>query len=505
MCGFFLSNSKYVDSSKYQTIEDCLRFRGPDSSSGLLYHKGWYAYHARLSIIDLDSRSDQPMFDDAGGMLLFNGEILNYKEIGYKCFEAEFYSDTKLLSSLLSSDKLDISELDGFFSFVYVDKEGVLTHAVRDRFGVKPLYFYDEGESITFSSEPNVIQEIFCLKSSQQAIDEYYATRAPLFSGSYFEGVGSVEPGNCLISGQYFSAKDYIGTNYDSLNMNNIEECIKKGVSTRTVSDAKVGLLLSKGIDSNLIKEIGSFEKYYSIGFKGDADIEYLINNNDSKLFIHICNGKEYLEAFEYLTKLRKEPLSVPNEVLLYLVAKDAAKDGVKVLLSGEGADEFFGGYDRVFRWALNSVKFNLDEFLTMYCYTPPDRNSKLYEKFKVLFESNEFNSVFETVRWFFIRYHMPILFRRLDFSLMAAGVEGRDPFANMHTFLAAITISPEFLMSDKLGKMPLRDLACKYLSPEFAYDEKVGFPVDLRKIFNNPNDLSSYELWFDNNLKVLK
>lgn len=99
----------------------------------------------------------------------------------------------------------------------------------------------------------------------------------------------------------------------------------------------------------------------------------------------------------------------------------------------------------------------------------------------------------------------MPVLFRRLDFSLMAAGVEGREPIANMHVFKYAVNMSSKVLVGEQLGKLPLRKIASKYRGNKFAFEKKVGFPVDLTKVFDNPNSLSSYELWFEENLKVLK
>ena len=96
----------------------------------------------------------------------------------------------------------------------------------------------------------------------------------------------------------------------------------------------------------------------------------------------------------------------------------------------------------------------------------------------------------------------MPILFRRLDFSLMAAGIEGREPLANIHTFMQAIKISPSQLMTDGLGKIPLRNIIAKYMGKDFAFSSKVGFPVDLRKVFDYTGNETSYEIWFKENLK---
>ncbi|MDB4001178.1 asparagine synthetase B [Oceanospirillaceae bacterium] len=504
MCGFFITNNQKIGLNQECVIEKFLRFRGPDGSSGLITHNTWKAYHSRLSIIDLNAGTNQPMIDVFGGLLVFNGEILNFEELGFKYFNKKYISDTSLLSDLLMNGNIDVDELDGFFSFVYIDNNGVLTHAVRDKFGVKPLYYYEDDDGLSFCSEPNVLNKLYKTQPNSEAIDEYYAIRAPIFSGSYFEGVKSIEPGSCFVNGIYFDCRDYIEKGYEAYNKMDLKSALNKGIVSRLVSDAPVGLLLSRGIDSNLLKSLGSFDKYYTIGFDGDEDLVYLKSKNIINLTSIECSREEYLNAFKYLLELRGEPMSVPNEVLLYIISKKASSDGIKVLLSGEGADEFFGGYDRIFKWAHQAKEFNLEIFLDKYCYLPPSKNSKLYCKFETLFSLNKFDSVFETVRWFFIRYHMPILFRRLDFSLMAAGVEGREPIANMHTFIKAMKLSPDDLMGEILGKIPLRKVTSDYLGHEFSYEQKIGFPVDLTKIFDNENNLSSYQIWFKENLKVL-
>ncbi|MCL0005229.1 asparagine synthetase B, partial [Providencia rettgeri] len=353
MCGFFITNHPSINKKEHEFIlENTLRFRGPDGASGLIQNGKWMAYHSRLSIIDLNSGVNQPVKDTSGGMLVFNGEILNYEALGHKYFQKKFESDTTLLSELIKNKLLSIPELDGFFSFVYINNQNEIEYAARDRFGVKPLFYYKNGEYLAFSSEPNTLKTLFNLSINQDSIDEYKATRSPIFSGSYFEGVQQVNPGQCLITGYYFDASKHLNGEYKDISKSELLAAITKGVNSRKISDAPIGLLLSKGIDSNLLKSIGGIKHCYSIGFEGDADIEYLQSKSIENLKIVTCTPSEYLNDFNYLLKLRGEPLSVPNEVLLYQISKEAAKDGVKVLLSGEGADEFFAGYDRIFKWA---------------------------------------------------------------------------------------------------------------------------------------------------------
>ncbi|WP_461536562.1 asparagine synthetase B family protein [Spongorhabdus nitratireducens] len=503
MCGFFITNNPNVDHSHLSIIESTLRFRGPDCSSGLLEHNSWKAYHSRLAIIDVYSGVNQPIIDSEGGMLVFNGEVLNYKELGKKYFNRNYTSDTKLLSDLLASNKINLNEIDGFFAFVYINKDGKVQKAARDKFGVKPIFYHRDGKYLSFCSEPITLKKIFKLSVNHNTIDEYRATRAPIFSGSYFDGINTIQPGNCFIDGEYFNCCDFLEKEYIENTENDVELAIREGIRTRQISDAPVGLLLSRGIDSNLLKEFGNIKRCYSIGFEGDEDIEYLKKEETKNLKIIEQTAEGYLNDFKHLIELRGEPMSVPNEVLLYRISREAAKDGIKVLLSGEGADEFFGGYDRIFQWALKE-DFCIDKFIEMYCYEPPKKGSKLYQRFKNLFLELKVNSSFEMVRWFFIKYHMPVLFRRLDFALMAAGIEGREPLANKHTFEIATKISPKSLMGDVLGKIPLRNIISKYKGNDFAYEKKVGFPVNLKKVFKDKSHLSSYEIWFEENIKVL-
>ncbi|WP_299009834.1 asparagine synthetase B [uncultured Shewanella sp.] len=505
MCGIFISNDPLINANQLDTIEETLAFRGPDHTSGLIQFHQWQAYHSRLSIIDIHSTANQPVLDDHGGLLVFNGEILNYKNLGKKYFNAHYASDTLLLSDLVAQNKLNINELDGFFAFVYINKVGEMIHCVRDKFGVKPLFFYKREEYITISSEPNTLQKIFKLNVNPNAIDEYKIVRAPLFSGSFFKNVTQLPPGTCLINGQYFNPLDHLNAEYREVTEYELKTAILTGIQSRMISDAKIGLLLSRGIDSHLLKELGEFNQYYSIGFIGDGDIKYLKSEQIHNLTIQNCTHEAYRDEFNDLLHLRGEPMSVPNEVLLAKIARIAKQDGMKVLLSGEGADEFFGGYDRIYQWAYSSPHFNIDEFIALYCYSTPEKNSLFYQNIVELFNGHSFPNTFEAVRWFFIRYHLPILFRRLDFSLMAAGIEGREPLANIHTFNIAVKMSPQVLMGKTLGKMPLRQLIAPFKGQEFAYENKIGFPVDLTAIFKHEKGKQSYQIWFDENLKVLQ
>lgn len=508
MCGLFLSNFESIDQRDFESIEKTLRFRGPDASNFHILKNGWRSYHSRLSIIATTADNNQPLINPDGSSLVFNGEIFNFKELGLKYFNKEYKSDTKLLNDLILKNKLDLGELDGFFAFVFISGCGEIVYAARDRFGVKPLFYYTKNGKISFSSEPITLKLLHNLRVNPLAIEEYLKFRAPIFQESFFSEVSQVKPASCLINGLYYSLEKDLhnGCGAEEPDESELEDAIRKSIASRCISDVPIGLLLSKGVDSNLIKNLGCFDRFYSVGFKGDPDFEYLRDNPLPKLALVEVDYDDFKTSFTHLLKLRGEPLSVPNEVMLHEVGRRAKADNVKVLLSGEGADEFFGGYDRIFNWAAENTFFDVAQFADKYAYGSIAKDSIIFYQLEELFKSCPFETAFEKVRWFFVKYHLPILFRRLDFSLMAAGIEGREPLANKHIFDVAKRYKVNSLMLGcaNLGKEPLRSLLSKYENKKFAYEKKIGFPVDLQKIYNEPKK-SSYEIWFEKNLEILK
>jgi len=509
MCGIFASNDPAINMSHEKIIDKYLAFRGPDNNSGLLNLNKWKVFHSRLSIIAPSKKYSQPFFCDDGSIILYNGEIFNYKKLSNKFIKKNIISDTELLSKIIIRKDFDPNLIDGFFSIIRISKEGKLLNCLRDRFGVKPLFYYKRKEYITISSEASVIKNLFQLKFSSDGLNEYKIFRYPIFSGSYFKGVRSVSSGSCLINKKFFKLINYINLKKKK-KKKNLRSVLQKTIKSREVSDVPIGILLSSGIDSNIIRNLSSKDKsYFCGGFKNDPDIIFCKKlKNKEKLNINIFEIKplEFVKKFKKLIKLRCEPLSVPNEVILSIIADKAKKQGIKVLLSGEGADEFFAGYDRIYRWAKYNKKFNSLEFSKYYCYSKID--SKNLKKLNSFFNKIKNLSTFDKVKAFFIKYHLPILLRRLDFSLMSGGVEGREPFISKDVFFESLKYNQNDLIDKIHGKKPLRKILEKYMGKNFPYRKKIGFPVKLNKIFyndlNNKNK-KNYDLWFEKNIAEIK
>lgn len=512
MCGFFASNDPFVSQDHLSLINDRLSFRGPDFQSELVSFKGWHLYHSRLSIIATEEKFSQPYFTEEGGILVFNGEILNYQELAKKYGLGVMRSDTQVLGALLSYKNFDLNDLEGFFSFVFIDHNGDLKYCARDRLGVKPLNYFNRKGYISISSESSVLSDLYEIPYSDKALEEYRVFRSPMFQGSYFEGVESVEPGNCLVSGEFFNSLSFIPRQYPESSdlLNKMKITMENAVSSRLIADVPVGLLYSGGIDSNLIKiSTNRAFECFTGGFEGDYDMDYAKNSLGDKSNNIIVSEKEFLKRLKEMVTLRKEPLSVPNEVILSFLAESWANKGGKVLLSGEAADELFAGYDRIYYWALNIKEFNISEFLSLYAYLPlEDISQEILDSVIDFFSRLESLSPFEKVRQFFIKKHLPVLFRRLDFSLMFSGIEGREPFAATEVLKLALNFDPNDLFHGTLGKYPLRNLAKESLGEDFAFMPKVGFPIDLGKIIHGEESKSrsdNYILWCDENMRLIK
>lgn len=511
MCGFFATNDNSLALSK-KTLDETIGFRGPDYRSDVVSYKGWRVYHARLSIISIDETANQPIIDDHG-LVLFNGEIFNYKALAEKYDISANYSDTLVLSELLSIPGFSVHELDGFFSIVRIDEQGALTHCVRDKFGVKPLFYHETQSSLSIASEPNILVELYNLEVNQNAIIDYKIFRAPVVEASYYTGLSLVAPGTCKISGAYFNLLDLFldAKDIEAPEKNELMKTLQVAVRSRQISDVSFSVLFSGGIDSNLIRLClserpdflfcGSMQEqnYDSLAVKELEDSRAIEN-----LKLVTLNNNEYLEYLKKMVMLRKEPLSVPNEIILYKIGLVAKSLGQKVLLSGEAADEFFAGYDRIFRF-FNENEFCVEKFLQMYCYNSKLIDRRVEDYFENYFDALDGLTAFEKVRYFFIEKHLPILFRRLDFALMAAGIEGREPLATIAVLQKALCFSGRDLVNNQIGKLPLRSIVADFMGDDFAYRSKVGFPVDLKHVTDYRLSGDNYEVWTQLNLEVLQ
>ena len=382
MCGIigvFNFSSEKVSQVKLENANECLRHRGPDSGDVLV--KGHVGLgHRRLSIIDLSEEGSQPMSSEDGRFtIIFNGEVYNFQDLKVK-LETEHqlkfrsHSDTEVVLRAFMTWGLDvIALLNGMFSFaIYDDEEDILIVA-RDRYGIKPLYYFKTESQFVFASEIGALQNYLSgdlsNKISKQALTEYMWYGNPLGENTMYDQIKEVLPGRYFIikSNASIQIERFWNSNnileksgireYDAIK--EIRTLLDDSVQRHLISDVPVGIFLSGGVDSSVITALASkhYEgkiNTYSVGFDFDKGVNELpkarkiaekFNTQHHEVFI---KGKDLPEVIEHLVNSHGEPFADAADIPLYLLTKKLKGD-VKVILQGDGGDELFGGYSRYF------------------------------------------------------------------------------------------------------------------------------------------------------------
>ena len=573
MCGILAAvckNDSRIDINKFNSALNALFHRGPDDY-GVLDLDEVVLGHRRLSIQDVTHGAVQPMSNLTNDIhIIFNGEVYNFKELKKdlikKKYEFRTTSDTEVI--LYAYQEYGLSCVDkfvGMFSIIIVDDrfEERKIFTFRDRLGIKPLFYYEDDMILILASEIKSILKLIDkpLKLNINAVSSYFSFRYPILNDSFFEGINVVPPATIYscnlkefsLEKEYWSLSEKINssskTNNEDELIASIDEILKSSISLRMISDVPVGAYLSGGVDSSLITAIMSNlrddpVKTYTIGFEEERYNEFSFSNKVSKQYHTKHNeikldGSNYFESVETLINYKDAPLSVPNEVPLYLMSLELKKD-ITVVLSGEGADEIFGGYGRIFRSCddyrkqkefygkdcefTNSYNEKYDRktfdneishFMYVYSYTNKELKRKILSKdlnwsecedkfiskFDNAFSEIKVDSYLTKMMYAFETVHLQGLLNRVDVTTMAASVEARVPFVDHRLVELAFTIPEELrlkwnekngysstskIVSDDISenhdtpKYLLKKVGEKYLDNEILYRKKMGFPVPL-------------------------
>lgn len=584
MCGIAGIYNTNLDNNQLeklsQKIYTQLKHRGPDGQGYKILGSinKIFLLHTRLSIQDLSSAGKQPMCDKNEKIwLTFNGEIYNFKEIRKELEKkgSIFHSntDTEVIIESYKVWGLEAFEkFIGMWAFALWDANKEQLILSRDRLGIKPLYYYHDSNSLYFSSEPKVIvdQCPSTRKVNKRAIADYFNYRQVLGNGTFFKDVKSLEPGTHLIISKgknktikywdlpIVSEKE---TYSEKFLEKELQRLLKSAVKYRMISDVPFGSFLSGGLDSSILVFLMSSIKKepiktYTIGFKEDGFNEFDYAKQVSDYFNthhhqQILSAEDYIDAMQTMLKIKDAPLAVPNEIALHKISLALKKD-ISVVLSGEGADELFGGYGRIFRSSFDfermsktnikskelnknfSKKYgdslfenDLDHFLNQYSYIHKDEQKKLFSSdlisnlksdlnnkkhFESLWKNLSDLSYLEKMMWIFQKIHLQGLLGRLDSASMSASVEARVPFVDHRLIEFFNKVPTEFKLRWKgeIEKEKARDLnsdqiseyldTTKYilrktyqskLPNEIFQRKKVGFPVPLHKWFSGT--LKSY------------
>lgn len=546
MCGICGFVGDAPDKSKtIEKMTDIITHRGPDDA-GYFIDKEISMGFRRLSIIDLEG-GEQPIYNETNNLVLtFNGEIYNYKEIKEELIEKghKFYTQTDsevLVHGFEEWGKDIVKKLRGMFGFAIWDRQNKSLFLARDPFGIKPLHYAISGKTFIYASEIKSILLFpgFEKKFNYKTLDNYLSFQYAFPPETFFEGINCLMPGHTLIykEGQisierYFEAKFEAD---ESLSLEKaseeIEEAFKNSVEAHRISDVEVGCFLSSGIDSSYVASYFEGQKAFTVGFEhGKRYNEISWAENLSKKikvnhFHKIISSEEFWDSIKKVQYHMDQPLADPSCIALYFVSK-LASEHVKVVLSGEGADELFGGYNiyhepssfnvynkifsKKFRkflakivrkipfgfkgknYIIRGSKDLTERYIgNAYMFSKEEKEKILKDKSLASNPSKVCESIYERVENYDDVTKMQYLdintwmigdiLLKADRMSMANSLELRVPFLDREVFKIASKLPTKLRVCKKNTKYALRQAASKRLPIETAQKRKLGFPVPTR------------------------
>ncbi len=367
MCGI-VGFTNCIDNSNVvlEKMMDRIKHRGPDAA-GKYIDEDIALGHRRLSIIDISSSGDQPITNEDGSLvIIFNGEIYNYRQLREKLVSKGYSFKTKTDTEVLLLGYQEYGEkllnmLRGMFAFVIWDKNKKEIFGARDFFGIKPLYFANMNGCFMFGSEIKSFLDHPCFTKelNTTALENYLTFQYSPTEQTFFKNVYKLLPAH------YFRFKDgkmsirrYWDVHFNADEKPDLEEWTDRisqvfhdSVEAHKIADVEVGSFLSSGVDSSYVAAVADVDKTFTVGFGNDEKYneigwakefsKAIGKENDSK----VISDDEYWNSIPMIQYHMDEPLADPSAVALYFVC-NIASEKLKVVLSGEGADEIFGGYN---------------------------------------------------------------------------------------------------------------------------------------------------------------
>ena len=544
MCGIVGFVDKSNNKKKIiKDMADLIKHRGPDSD-GYYVDDDVALGFRRLSIIDLKG-GDQPIYNEDKTKLVFmNGEIYNYKELkedlinkGHK-FSTK--ADTEVLLHGYEEYQEDIlNKLRGMFAFIIYDTKTKELFGARDFYGIKPFYYYITDDEFMYSSEiksflghPNFKKEL-----NREMLEDYLTFQYSVGEDSFFKDVYKLRPGhyfkyknNRLTINEYYSIKfEQDDTKTEEEWKEEIKRLLEDSVEAHKVSDVEVGSFLSSGVDSSYVATASKVDKTFTVGWdnKKYSEIDYakdLSKMIDVKNVSKKISKKEYFDNFSNIQYLMDEPLADPSAIALYFVANIASKN-VKVALSGEGADEIFGGYNIYHEpysvsWYYK-IPYKVRRFLGILVYPVRHhrgfnfiyrRSHNLKDRYvgnAFMFEPEETRKILnyktkpttykDLTRQYYNmakNYDDVTKMQYIDFNFwligdillkadkmsMANSLEVRVPFLDRVLIDTARKIPTKYKIKDGKTKYLFREIAHDILPEKWSNKKKLGFPVPIRE-----------------------
>ena len=549
MCGFAGYIHNYGTFDKEEVIHkmaDRIKHRGPDDAHYYI-DDGIALGFRRLSIIDLEGGRQPILSEDGSLVLLFNGEIYNYQELREELIKAGHVFTTKtdsetILHGYEEYGKKILDRLRGMFAFIIWNKNTKELFGARDIFGIKPFYYYKKGKEFMFGSE---IKSFLSHPNFEKELDEdmiplYLSYEYSPDERTIFKNVFKLPGAHCFTykNGE-LKVERYYKIEYkieDDKSLEYWEDAITKefteSVSMHQIADVEVGCFLSSGVDSSyVVKEISKGTKKvktFSVGYEEEkySELPYAQDFSNVIGVPNIANkvsADEFFDAVPEIQYYMDEPLPNPSEIPLYFLAKNARRY-VKVVLSGEGADELFGGYPmylagghfdhyshkvpRPVRKVLGTVakhcpNFKGKNFLVRgamepyqrfmranYVFQSAERQkflkrpiaSKVPEEYSKRY-FDEVSNLDESTQLQYVDMHTWMIYDILlkaDRMSMANSLELRVPFLDKKMLELSTRIPSRYRAANETTKIALRGAAIKQLPERTANKKKLGFPVPL-------------------------
>ena len=524
ICGEFKFNGKSFNDVKLTNLMSSISNRGRDSK-GTFKNTDIFLGHHRLSIIDTSDKSNQPMVIE-NYVIVFNGIIYNYKDIRQKLiakghiFKSTGDTEVVIRSYIEYEDKC-VDHFDGVFSFCIYNLTKKNVFLARDRIGIKPLYYSIDNSELVFSSSMRgILSSKDKIEINPIALNYQFTIHSMVPAPhTIIDGIKKLEPGHTLNvtkSGEthihkYFDVNNVDLKKYsDDEIINNIDVLLNSAVEKRlNIADVPVGILLSGGLDSSLITAISKKYKEelntYSIGFN-------TINNEIGNEFYYsdlvaddfktshnkynISNDDLYHNLDTVISNM-SEPMVSQDSSAFFLLAKNVSLSN-KVVLSGQGADEVFGGYFW-YEQIMKDQGRNDIEILSKYYFDRTFDNYCNAINKKYISTNNVFNEINNKFRE--MDQDLPVLdkvlrlelstliiddpVKRVDNMTMSHALEARVPFLDIDLIKFMLSVKSENKIN-KTNKYYLKKLSEKYLKNEVIYRDKFYFPVPPLKIIRN-------------------
>jgi len=550
MCAIFGIIGEYDPNQARKSLA-LLSHRGPDYC-GIYEDKNLFIAHNRLSIVDLSEKASQPMKKDEI-ILSFNGEIYNFKELK-KQLEIDFetQSDTEVVLRAYQKWGLSfVDYLEGMFAICIYDK-GKL-YLFRDRLGKKPLYYLQEGKQFIFASEIKAITPFLKSKNiDKDALHSYLSFLAPTPPYTFYKKIKKLESGHfASFENSKLEIKEYYNLLpskieiYDEKEaLETLEESIKSSIEKRLMGDVEVASLLSGGVDSSLIvamtKKMGVNLKTFSLGYEGYQQYDERKYAKEVSQFLHVENidiqlsKKEFFDNLDNVINALDEPINDPASVPLFMLFKRIKQEDIKVVLSGEGADELFLGYRQYFEyldiekagnlahknwlkkyfranfsmnreWEMYKRIFNsevlyrtqgekftdLQKNLLMRENVKDGMSMKYLQKYRDRYE--EFGVKDESQWYSYVdlkHFQAEHFLTKLDRVSMAHSIESRTPFLDHKLVEKVFSIDPKLKYQTGVTKDLLKKIASSYLPQSIINRKKKGFSSPYLEWLIEENEL---------------